>query len=140
MLSKVDDWWSLDLRGYQVTQCLVDFAFSIRLHAGGKGFAESVFLRIDVPFICEINSETFSLDAEKRRDELGPALRLFQRVASDAQISERGDLRFSFVDGAYLIAAPDMSYEAWNLSGPFGILIALPGGGVAQFPPNTPET
>ena len=41
---------------------------------------------------------------------------------------------------ARLIAAPDMSYEAWNLSGPFGILIALPGGGVAQFPPNTPET
>jgi hypothetical protein len=64
MLSKVDDGWSLDLSGYQVTQCLVDIALSIRLHAGGIGFAESVFLRIEEPVICEINGERLNLDAE----------------------------------------------------------------------------
>ena len=139
MLSNVDSGWSLNLGGYQVTQCLVDFAFSIRLADNGSARNESVFLRIDCPFVCEINGQKFDLDATERVEELGPALRLFQHVASDAQISERGDLRFSFVDGAYLTAAPDPNYEAWNLSGPFGILIALPGGGVAEFPPNTPE-
>jgi Family of unknown function (DUF6188) len=140
MLSKADDGWTLDLSEYRVTQCLVDFAFSIVLHAHAIGFAESVLLRIEEPFICEINGERFSLDAEKYREELGPALGLFQRVASVAQISERGDLRLSFVDGAHLIVAPDPKYEAWNLSGPFGQLVALPGGDVAVIPPNTPET
>jgi hypothetical protein len=139
MLNNKDDGWSLDLSGFQITQCLVDFAFSIQLHAGGKGTAESVFLQIEAPFICEIDGKTLNLDSEKRREELGPALGLFLRVASDAQISGGGDLRFSFEDGARLIVAPGKKYEAWNLSGPFGILIALPGGGVAEFPPNTSE-
>lgn len=51
-----------------------------------------------------------------------------QRV-NDAEIGDNGSLSITFDDGSRLHAAPDADYEAWNLSGPDGLLVVSMAGG-----------
>jgi hypothetical protein len=132
--------WTLDVQTYQVQQCLVDYAFGLRLDDVGPTRAESVFVRISAPFELFVNSERCQLDAEQHPELLGPALTLHKRFGATAAVSVAGDLRLTFADGAYLSVTADPRYEAWELGGPFGLLICLPGGGVADFPPPPART
>jgi len=47
-----------------------------------------------------------------------------------ASADPNGSLTLRFADGRALVVEPDDQYEAWNVTGPFGALVSLPGGGL----------
>jgi hypothetical protein len=63
MLQRDATGWTLDQQTYQVQQCLVDYAFGLRLDDVGPTRAESIFVRISAPFELSVDGEQYQLDA-----------------------------------------------------------------------------
>ena len=91
-----------NLLGFEVTQCLVDRALSLRFSRG----QQSALLRIE---------RSFRL--------LGPSLRLFGRVVESAQLLVTGELELVLSSGAGLLVYRGRNYEAWTLKLPDDILV-----------------
>lgn len=51
-------------------------------------------------------------------------------------VDQSGDIRLTFADRTTMAVPADPDYEAWNCSLTGGeLLVSLPGGGIAHFPP-----
>jgi hypothetical protein len=70
-----------------------------------------------------------------------PLLSLLHDELVTALISERSELSLAFASGTLLTAPPDEQYESWHLVHADGrMAIAMPGGAIAVFPAQVPET
>ena len=107
-----------NLLGFEVTQCLVDRALSLRFSRG----QQSALLRIERSFRLTLDGE-WELDPESDRASLGPSLRLFGRVVESAQLLVTGELELVLSGGAGLLVYRGRNYEAWTLRLPDDILV-----------------
>ena len=137
MITERDGSYELMLSGFSVVYCRVDYAFTLEL-ADALGFApfpgvNRVSIRIGGKFLIETNGVVVSFDPAGPAAGLGPALELGrERSVAQAIIRRTGDLVLTFNEGTVLTVPPDEKYEAWELSGPGGLLVVcVPGGSLA---------
>jgi hypothetical protein len=68
------------------------------------------------------------------RQEVASALPLFGATVQSAVAFRAGALSIVFADGAHLYCAADLSFEAWQVTGPHGWrFISMPGGTLAVW-------
>lgn len=124
-LVELDDRWILPMAGRQVSQCCIDYAFTLRC-TDAHG---SVDVRIGEPFVLRTANETYVLDPESDPTSMGPILSLLHLNVADAIAFKDGRLTLTFSDGSVLEVPVGRDYEPWELSGPEGMrVVSLPGG------------
>ena len=128
-LAEEHDYWLLPLKGRSVTQCCVDYAFTIYLVEPDAAFS----LRIEQPFVLhQANADAVTLDPEENVVALAPALAMFGLTVERGVAYKDGWLEVCFTDGSSIRVDADNYYEAWTLSGPAGLLVvSMPGGNLA---------
>ncbi len=127
----------LPLAGFSVSQCIVDFAFTLLLTdpSSPARFRSGALLRIEVPFECTIDSTTAQCAPERDVTSVAPALRLFGRMIENAQADGDGNLHIDFSDHASLHVHADPQFESWSLNIEGGdLVVAGPGGNLMVFP------
>jgi hypothetical protein len=117
----------LPLEGLSIVRCWIDYAFSLEAaHEDGI-----VVLRIECPFTISERGEQYVLDPEEPAI-LGPAAALVRTSARTARAAAEGRLSIVFDDGRELTVEASDRFEAWELSGPKGMIaVCLPGGGLS---------
>ena len=124
----------LGLEGSQVSLIYIDYAFGFVLEPPELG-EPTARIRIGMTFeLLGADGTSHPVIPGPPQDSVAPALRLHNQVVLDATASADGTLKISFEDGSGLTVAPDPNYEAWELNGPVGMMVCLPGGGVAFWP------
>jgi len=134
-LVEAGDRWLLPLSGLRVTRCLVDFSFGLELLADHQFFT----LTIEQAFnVAVAGSGMAEITPAADPASVCPALALLDRVVQDATAFKDGRLDVRFSDGSTLTVDPHPQFEAWNLTSDSGVrMVALPGGGVASWPPRS---
>jgi hypothetical protein len=119
----------LPLEELEVGRCVVDFGFTIYFGAEGEPFV----LRIEGAFDVELDGVAHHLDPGKP-EGLGPAFALLHKTVGQAEVGDDKVLELEFSNGAHMCVPPNDKYEAWQLSGPGGLLIiCMPGGELAVW-------
>ena len=130
MITEALDHYDVDLGGYKVMQCVVDFAFTLELNKD----KQRVTIRVTGPFVLSRLGETLELDAEADPAGLGPALELSRTSLRAAVIRKTGELQLTFDDGAIVRVPSHPEYEAWTLTVTDGpIVVSGPGGKLTFF-------
>ena len=129
--------WVLPIRGGEVTQVRIDFAFGLVVETYGDDPA-SVSIRISTPFSFERDGRTILIDPERTAD-LGPLVTLHKAEVQEAHAVKDGHLLLRLADGRAIEVAPHEQYEAWQADGHLPpierkfSLVAIPSGGLARF-------
>jgi hypothetical protein len=127
------DSWLIDIGGWQITQCIVDYAFTIVCYDPGS----SVSFRIERPFVVRDDdgaAHTVDLEADGPA-AIVPALRMLHQTIEEARALKDGTLVIRTANGITLTAPPDPQYEAWTISSHHQeiSMMSLPGGGLAVW-------
>jgi len=125
-LIEESDRWLIPIQGLIVTQCRIDYAFSIVLWES-REFSFSI--RIGGEFICRVNNQEHHLHAERAPMELSPAISVLHKPIETAVAKKDGFLELMFTSDIHIIVPPDPKYEAWELSGSKGLLMVCTAGG-----------
>lgn len=113
----------LALSGKRVQSVGVDY--TLRMH-----LTDDHFIVVESPLSILRHGESITLSPGEGSDEsFAPVYRLVGQVINEALADSSGALRVRFGDGTRLNVEPDESYEAWNVSGPDGLLIVCTPGG-----------
>lgn len=124
-LVESDGGWVLPLAGCQVTRCTFDYSVALLFDSGFEVTVESAFV------LREGDGGDVRL-VPGDPQTLAPALTVWQRTAAYAFAHEDGRLELRFADGGVIGVPSGDRYEAWNLTGPGGLLVvSLPGGDLA---------
>lgn len=119
----------IPLKGRSVSRCYLDFAFGIQFLSQGP----ETIVRIETPFRIAYPDAEYELSPARVAD-MCKALHILHKAVDEALALQDGTLKLRFVDGTRVIVPPDPDYEAWQISGPNGRLLAsLPGGGLAEW-------
>lgn len=121
--------WRVPLSGCAVVRCCVDFAFTITVdHPAGP-----VDFRIEQPFAyVDRAGRQVRLDPEDDPTGVGPALATARAVVERAVAYTDGALEIVFTDGSAVRVQGGTDFEAWQLTGPGGLLVvSAPGGELA---------
>jgi len=114
--------------GWTVTRICLDWQFRL-LIAPDDPYGESAELVVGGAFQYHAsNSARHDLRPGPPQASLAPALALHDQRVSRFAASADGRLELAFEDGSYLRVSPDEHYEAWEVTGPVGLLCG-PGGG-----------
>ena len=82
------------------------------------------------PFTLETRGATHHIaPATDPPEAFVPVRNLLGTSISTSNIGENGSLSLTFDDGSILHVEPDPNYEAWNLSGPDGLVVVCMAGG-----------
>ena len=123
------DRWLVPMAGLTVTQCNVDYAFTVVV-AGEPG--ESFYVKIEQPFVLVSEGQELALDPAGDPVQIAPALTVLRRDAEHAIAFKDGRLEMAFGGDVALRVPVGDQYEAWSLTGPGGLLIvSMPGGELA---------
>ena len=130
MITEAADHHEVDLGGYKVMQCVVDYAFTLELNKE----RQRVTIRVESPFSLTHGDAVDEFDAEANPTGLGPALGLSRTTVSTAVVHKTGDLELGFEDGSVIRVPSDAEYEAWTLTVTDGpIVVSGPGGKLTFF-------
>lgn len=133
-LVETADRWLVPMAGLTVTQCRLDYAFSLVV-AGEP--ASSFEVRIEQPFVVAGHNDELVLDPEGEPAAMSPALSVLRQDVEQASAFKDGRLEMTFGDGAVLRVPVSADYEAWNIVGPAGLrIVSLPGGELAIWSPD----
>jgi hypothetical protein len=135
-LVEAADRWELPIGGCDVTQCQIDYAFSLVVAAAP---AESFYVTIEQPFWFRASSgsDESMLVPEGPPVALGPALAVLRSSVERAVAYKDGRLEIQFTGGAEIRVPVGKGFEAWNLTGPGGLrFVSLPGGELAVWSPD----
>lgn len=69
--------------------------------------------------------------------QLGPVLPLARTGLIAAAAFDDGRLALDFADGSVIAVPPGGEYEVWQLTGPAGLLVSLPGGDLSVWSGHT---
>src|SRR5215208_2486541 len=130
------DRWVMDLSGWAVTRCAIDYAFTLDVSKG----REVVSVSIGGRFVLSAGEKEQVLDPERGEPvSLGPALRILHLTVDSALAYKDGTLELRFSDGTRITAPPEPEHEAWEAAGGEGglLIVSLPGGGVSVWKPRT---
>jgi hypothetical protein len=136
-LVEAADRWVVPMAGLTVTQCRLDYAFS--LVVAGKA-EDSYYVTIEEPFTVRTpgGADDVVLDPEGDPTRMAPALGLLRQDLEEAIAFKDGRLELTFVDGTALSAAVSEDHEAWNVVGPAGLrIVSMPGGELAVWTPES---
>lgn len=129
------DRWLVPMAGLTVTQCRLDYAFSLVVADEPAGSFE---VRIEQPFVVASHNDELVLDPEGEPVAMAPALRVLRQDVEQAIAFKDGRLEMTFGDGAVLRVPVSEDHEAWNIVGPAGLrIVSLPGGDLAIWSPDT---
>jgi hypothetical protein len=124
-LVEAADRWLVPMAGRAVTQCRLDYAFSLVV-------AGSFEVRIEQRFIVVIHGEEVMLDPEDDPVQMAPALKVLRQIVKQTIAFKDGRLELTFGDGTVLRVPVGEDYEPWNIVGPAGLrIVSLPGGELA---------
>jgi hypothetical protein len=125
-LEEVDGGWTADPLYAEVTQILVDFAFSMVID-------QEIHLRVGTQFEYFDGSTVRKIEPERTPDQ-APLLSLFNTVVLRIRFEERTDrVLVDFADGRWIQTSPHPAYESFSLhvprsTTPFGGLFhGIPG-------------
>jgi hypothetical protein len=125
---------NLGLGGWQVSLIYIDFAFGLVFEPPEPG-GKTARARIEMPFeLRDPDGSRHRIEPGPPQSSVAPALRLHNQTVLDASVSADGTLGISFKDGSALRVTCDPNYEAWDITGPAGKMICVPGGEVAYWP------
>ncbi len=131
---KDGDKWIVPVEDLSVTQCLIDYAFSLVAWESDK---KKFSIRIETEFLFISSDKEYLLQAEKEPTTLCPVLAILHQEIKSLIVLETGKLELRLVNGDCIIVLPDPNYEAWNLDVAGGYkLVCLPGGGLAYWTPD----
>jgi hypothetical protein len=120
------DAWVLQVPGLTITQCRIDYAFTLVLEAERGASFE---IRIEQPFSVWRQDAEHELDAEADPTDIAPALSLLHQGVTLAVAFKDGRLELTFDNGDLLRVPASEDYEPWNVVGPEGLrIVSLPGG------------
>lgn len=132
---EAEDRWVVPLAGATVTQCRVDYAFTLVV-GGAQGSFE---VRIEHPFelLPYPDGGPVSLSLEHDPTALGPALAMLHAELDEALAFKDGRLELRLSDGGSVRVSASEEFEAWTLVGPDGLrLVSMPGGELAVWSPD----
>jgi hypothetical protein len=119
-LLESDGGWVLPLAGCQVTRCSFDHSVALLFD---KGFV----VTIESTFLLREGGDVRLVPGDPRT--LAPALTFWQRTVVFAFAHEDGRLELRFAEGGTIDVPAGDRYEAWNLTGPGGLLVVSSPGG-----------
>lgn len=126
------DRWVLPLAGLVVTQCCVDYAFTLTVADVSLSFET----RIERSFDLLLDGSTRTVDVDGGPTSMAPALAMMHREMADAVAFKDGRLELRFADGGRVLVPVDERFEAWTLTGSGDLrLVSLPGGELAVWSP-----
>jgi hypothetical protein len=131
---------SVPLGGARVVQCQFDHAFSLVLDEDEPG--RSWVVRVGAPFsVADTDGRMTSFVDDAAPSAWGPAVdALLHATVVDARVAANGTLTLQFREGPQLNAPPLTQWEAWQITGPDGVLVVCaPGGGISRWPAATDE-
>jgi hypothetical protein len=132
-LVEAADHWLVPMTGRTVTQCRLDYAFSLVVADEPAGSFE---VRIEQPFTVASHGDELTLDPEGDPVLMAPALRVLRQDVEQAIAFKDGRLELTFGDGAVLRVPVGEDHEPWNIVGPAGLrIVSLPGGELAIWSP-----
>lgn len=134
-LIEAADRWLVPVAGLTVTQCRLDFAFTLVLAGEDEGL---FYVTIEEAFSVAASAEAEGLVVDPEGDpvQMAPALRVLRQDVERAVAFKDGRLELAFGDGAVLRAPLGKGYESWNIAGPAGLrLVSMPGGELAVWSP-----
>ncbi len=127
------DHWQLPMAHRMVTQCRLDYAFTLVVADDPAGSFE---IRIERPFAVHHGGHEIVLDPEGESEAMAPALAFLRREVERAIAFKDGRLQLCFVGGGALRVPADEEYEAWSIVGPAGLrVVSMPGGELAVWSP-----
>jgi hypothetical protein len=123
-LQESDEGWILPVVDQQVTRCLLDYA------EVGLLLANGININIGQVFAYVYSDGTeVGLDPEGEGVLLAPILRLRRMIVKSGMAFKDGRLQVHFEDGSHIEVPASQQFEAWNITGPGGLLIvSIPGG------------
>jgi hypothetical protein len=128
--------WLVPLTGCSVTQCCVDYGFTLIISDGKNSFD----VRIEQAFELALDGEALGLDPEGDPRMLAPALAVLHAPVAEAVAFDDGRLVVKFTAGGELRVPGGNDYEPWTLVGPAGLrLVSMPGGELAIWKPGEPS-
>jgi hypothetical protein len=92
-------------------------------------------LRIEGPFSYSVQGTSGNADPEQDPASAGPALRLRSRKVIESRVGADAALTIAFEGEPWLRLPPDPQYEAWTLNARQWLVVSMPGGELAIFPP-----
>jgi len=127
---RIEDYWLLKVSGQLILQLVLDFQVTLVL--------ENYRITIEADFILVYPDGTSHvIEPGGAFDQLGPVLPLSRsKVIAEARAFDDGRLEVLMQDGCRLSVVPEpgSAYEAWNVTGPDGLLImSTPGGELALW-------
>jgi hypothetical protein len=105
------------LTGSQVWRTAFDYQVRLTLiaHDPDEGYRVDAELVIETPFLLrDAAGEWHELDPGTG-SRLAPALDLFMRTITTAEVRDHGALALTFEDGSELFAGPDHQFTSWHL-------------------------
>jgi len=129
------DRWVVPITGLTVTQCQLDYAFTIIAWDHERG---SFAIRLEQPFtlLTAGRVDELVLDPEQDPLAMAPALCILRATIEDVIAFKDGRLELSVEEGHVVRARAGEEYESWTITGPAGLmLVSLPSGGLATWRP-----
>jgi hypothetical protein len=97
-------------------------------------YSDAYFVGIESPFTVELQGRIVSLSPEDDEEAFKPLREMICQTVADAVAAKSGSLTVLFANGVRITVEPDPAYEAWNVSGPDGMLVvSTPGGKLATW-------
>lgn len=124
------DKWLLPMQGNVVSQCRMDYAFTIVV---GELDHESFLIEIREPFtFVRADGQPTTIEPEADPLGMGAALSVLRGKVVEAVVYEDGRLEIHFERGERIRVSAGTQYEPWTVTGPDGLrFVSLPGGGLA---------
>jgi hypothetical protein len=138
LLTESSEAWEVAADGLSVVRCWFDISVTLAL-----GHAGEFRVRISEPFALSRADDTTEhrVDPERRPAEGAPVLALLGLEVRRVEVFKDRRLQLSFDQGWALDVPSDSQHEAWELSGPDGLLIvSKPGGALSIWSPASPDT
>ncbi|MEY2430378.1 MAG: hypothetical protein QOC92_103 [Acidimicrobiaceae bacterium] len=138
-LVEATDCWLVPMVGRTVTQCRLDYAFSLVV-AGDVD--DSYYVTIEQPFTLRMPGGGGEMVFEPEGDpvRMAPALRVLRQDVERVVAFKDGRLELTFADGSILRVPVGEDYEPWNIVGPAGFrIVSLPGGELAIWSPESDD-
>jgi len=133
-----DNGWVLPIAGTVISQCRVDYAFTLILDGEDGSFE----IRIEQPFTLAAadGDAQLSVDPAAGAAAMAPAITVVHHVIDSAVAFNLGDLTVTLADRRTLRVSRSDQYEAWQLVGPLGLrVVSAPGGELSIWHPRATE-
>ena len=129
-----EDFWIFPVENLTVSQLRIEYSMGINLWTSQEFYFNVV---IEAPFqFINSNQEMIRVTPETL-EGVCSILDILHETVQSAIAYKNGTLELVFKNGHRIIAKPDYMYEAWNISGPAGLLfVCKPNGEVESWSSN----